>query len=73
MKGLRKKLNLRVEDVAYPLGISVSSVRNWEAGRTIPKLRLDQFVLLCRMYQVGIEELEAAAMESQNKLETNDG
>lgn len=64
MKELREKTGLRTVDVASRLGIAESTVRNWERGRTIPRLRLDQFVQLCRLYQVSIEELESATKDS---------
>lgn len=50
--------------MAVQLGIGVSTIRNWEQGRTIPKLRLNQFAELCKLYQCSIEELYLAAKES---------
>lgn len=44
MQQLREQKNLRTIDVAYKLDIAESTVRNWEKGRTIPKLRLDQHI-----------------------------
>ena len=67
MKQLRERVNLSHADVASQLEISVSSVNNWEAGRTIPKLRLDQFMELMRLYQCDSKELEQAHKESQQK------
>ena len=67
MKQLRERVNLSPADVASQLEISVSSVNNWEAGRTIPKLRLDQFMELMRLYQCDSKELEQAHKESQQK------
>ncbi len=65
MKELRQRAGLRAEDVAVKLGIAVSTVRNWEQGRTIPKMRVDQFVLLCKLYRCSIEELERAARAAE--------
>ncbi len=65
MKELRQRAGLRAEDVAVKLGIAMSTVRNWEQGRTIPKMRVDQFVLLCKLYHCSIEELEQAAREAE--------
>lgn len=65
MKQLRERVNLRTADVASKVGVADSSVRNWEAGRTIPKLRLDQFAILCDIYGVSIKELAQSARESQ--------
>lgn len=67
MKQLRERANLSPADVASTLEISVSSINNWEAGRTIPKLRLDQFMELIRLYQCSAEELEQAHQESKQK------
>lgn len=64
MKQLRQKAGLKAEVVAVQLGIGVSTIRNWEQGRTIPKLRLEQFVDLCRLYQCSIEDLYRAAKQS---------
>ncbi len=66
MKQLRQKVGLRAEDVAVKLGIAVSTVRNWEQGRTIPKMRVDQFALLCQLYQCSIEELNLATKEAES-------
>ena len=60
MKQLRERAKLKTIDTAYHLGIAESTVRNWEKGRTIPKLRLDQFGTLLRLYGCTFEELETA-------------
>jgi DNA-binding XRE family transcriptional regulator len=65
LKQLRERVNLKTADVASKVGVADSSVRNWEAGRTIPKLRLDQFAILCDIYGVSIKELAQSARESQ--------
>ena len=64
MKKLRQRAGLKAEVVAVQLGIGVSTIRNWEQGRTVPRLRLDQFVDLCRLYRCDIEELYRAAKQS---------
>ncbi len=69
MKQLRERLKLRTVDVASRIGVGESSVRNWEKGRTIPKLRIDQIGELLRLYQCSFEELEEAVKESIAKLE----
>ncbi len=60
MMELRKKSGLKAEQVAVKLGIAMSTVRNWEQGKTIPKLRIDQFVKLCELYDCSLEELYKA-------------
>ena len=64
MKQLRLKVKLRTVDVASRVGIAESSVRNWEKGRTIPKLTIDKVAVLCELYQCSISELAQAAQES---------
>ena len=65
MKKLRQKAGLKAEEVAIQLGIGVSTIRNWEQGRTIPRLRVDQFAQLCRLYKCSIQDLSAAAQGSE--------
>ena len=64
MKQLRERVNLRTADVASKIGVADSSVRNWEAGRTIPRLRADQMGLLCKLYKVSIEDLVKSINET---------
>lgn len=64
MKELREKAKLRTVDVAYHLGIAESTIRNWEHGRTVPKMRIDQFGELLRLYSCSFEELENAVKQS---------
>jgi putative transcriptional regulator len=67
IKELRLRAGLKAEQVAAQLGVVVSTIGNWEQGKTIPRLRLDQFALLCRLYQCSIEELHEAAQESRQR------
>jgi putative transcriptional regulator len=64
MKQLRLRAKLRTVDVASRVGVGESSVRNWEKGRTIPKLTIDKTAALCQLYQCSIEELADAVMKS---------
>jgi putative transcriptional regulator len=64
MKQLRLRVKLRTVDVASRVGVGESSVRNWEKGRTMPKLTIDKTAALCLLYQCSIEELAQAVMES---------
>jgi len=66
MKYLRERKNLRTVDVASKVGIAESTVRNWEYGKTIPKLRADQFEALLRLYGISFDELMAAVKGSQS-------
>ncbi|MBD2492526.1 helix-turn-helix transcriptional regulator [Aulosira sp. FACHB-615] len=56
MRELREKQGLRTVDVASRLKIGESTVRNWEKGRTIPKLRVDQLEELLELYGCTFEE-----------------
>jgi len=71
MKQLRERVKLRTVDVASRIGVGESSVRNWEKGRTIPKLRIDQTGELLRLYQCTFEELEEAVKKSIASREAN--
>ena len=66
MKQLRERLNLRTVDVASRIGVAESTVRNWEYGKTIPKLRIDQFRELTKLYQCSFDDLWQAVRESSN-------
>jgi putative transcriptional regulator len=67
IKELRQRAELKAEQVAVHLGISDSTIANWEQGRTMPRMRLDQFSELCSLYHCTIEELHQAALESQKQ------
>lgn len=69
MKQLRERVKLRTVDVASSIDVGESSVRNWEQGRTIPRLRIDQVGKLLRLYKCSFEELEEAVKESIAKRE----
>ena len=71
MKQLRERKDLRTVDVAYHLGIAESTVRNWEKGRTVPKLRIDQFSKLLKLYECSFEQLEKATMLSLEEEEVS--
>ena len=68
MKKLREKLGLTTADVASKVGVSDSTVRNWESGRTEPRLTLNQLILLCDLYGVNLKELSEAV---QSTFENN--
>lgn len=73
MKQLRQKVGLKAEEVAVKLGIAQSTVRNWEQGRTIPKLRIDQIGNLLRLYGCSFEELEQAIKNTKTEVEVCEG
>lgn len=57
LKQLRRQAGKRAEEVAVSLEIAVSTIRNWEQGKTVPKMRIDQFEKLCTLYACSFEEL----------------
>ena len=67
MKQLRLRAKLRTVDVASRVGVGESSVRNWEKGRTMPKLTIDKTAALCLLYQCSIEELDLAVKMSMTQ------
>ena len=69
MKQFREKAGLKTIDVAYHLSIAESTVRNWEYGRTTPRLRADQFATLCKLYKCSIAEIAQASEQSQREAE----
>ena len=71
MKQLRERAKLRTVDVAYHLNVAESTIRNWEHGRTIPKLRLDQFSELLQLYSCSFADLEQAMKASMAKVNSH--
>lgn len=67
MRQLRERAGLRTVDVAFHLGVAESSVRNWERGRTTPRLRLDQFDDLLRLLGCTFDELVESMKESMKQ------
>ena len=55
---LRKQHNLSQRDIAYALGITDQTVSNWEQGRSEPRLTIRQVVLLCRILECSLTDLD---------------
>lgn len=64
MRYLRERKRLRTVDVASKVGVAESTVRNWEYGKTIPKLRVDQIEELLKLYECSFDDLMTAVRES---------
>jgi predicted transcriptional regulator len=69
LRALRERAGLRITNVAHELKCAESSIRNWEKGRTTPKLEVWQVFYLRKLYQCTEEELEQAVMESMQNGE----
>lgn len=66
MKALRQRTGLSTGKVARQLGIAESTVRNWEKGRSSPRLDVGKMAELCELYQVTIQELRDAVKGSNH-------
>ncbi|MBW4668422.1 MAG: helix-turn-helix domain-containing protein [Cyanomargarita calcarea GSE-NOS-MK-12-04C] len=64
IRQLRERKKLRTVDVASRLDVGESTIRNWEKGRTIPRLRIDQFNDLLVLYDCTFDELWTAVKKS---------
>ena len=57
LKRQREALHLTQQQVADQLGVTVTTVKNWEAGRHIPKLYPIQTKALCDLLDLTLDEL----------------
>ncbi|EGJ33038.1 MULTISPECIES: helix-turn-helix transcriptional regulator [Moorena] len=57
LKKRRESLNITQREIAHELGVTVTTVQNWEAGRHIPKLYPNQLKALCDLLKVTLDEL----------------
>jgi len=64
LRALRNRLGLRISDVAIELDCALSSIRNWEKGRTTPRLQVWQVFRLRDLYKCTEAELVQAVKET---------
>jgi len=67
MQALRERAELTRTEVAYKLGVSETSVRNWERGRTEPTMTPQKYLGALNLFQCTPEELAAASEKSINQ------
>jgi len=65
LKSLREAAGLRVIDVAHALNCSESTIRNWEHGRSTPKMEAWQAFKLRDLYKVSEEDLTQAIKDDR--------
>ena len=63
MKELRRQAGLKAEEVAVELGVSRSTVGNWEQGKAIPHFLMVSGLL--KLYGCTFEQLDEAVRETQ--------
>ena len=61
---MRERAGFTILDVASELKCAESSIRNWEKGRSTPKMEIWQVFRLRDLYQCTEEELVQAVKES---------
>lgn len=54
---LRVQRFLTQKQLAEALGVTEATVRNWESGRSVPKLTPVQFKKLLKLLQITVDEL----------------
>ena len=50
--------------MAYRLGVTEASVRNWEHNRTVPRLTFEQVDALIELYECSVKDLKNAFAET---------
>jgi DNA-binding XRE family transcriptional regulator len=64
---LRKRAKLTVRSVALELGVTENTVTRWEAGIYAPTLSLKQVMILMKLYDCSIEQLDRAFSKAQRE------
>ncbi|PMB08208.1 transcriptional regulator [Fischerella thermalis CCMEE 5273] len=66
MKDLRLRVGKRAEEIAVELGVAVSTVRNWDQSKTVPRMTPAGLQKLMSVYNCTFEELVQAEMEAES-------
>jgi len=67
MQELRENVDLSRTEVAYKLGVSETSVRNWERGRTEPTMTPQKYLEALNLFRCTPEQLAEASKKSINQ------
>lgn len=67
IKALRERAGLSRTQVAAWLGVSETSVRNWEKGRTKPTMTPQKYLAALRLFECTPEEFAIATENSIKK------
>ncbi|CBN55808.1 MULTISPECIES: helix-turn-helix domain-containing protein [Kamptonema] len=67
LEALRERAGLTRAEVAVRLGISETSVRNWETGRTEPTMTPNKYLEALQLFQCTPEEMATASQKSMNQ------
>lgn len=52
----RKNANLTQEEVSKAMNVALSTVQNWENGKTVPKI--NKAIELCNLYNVPLDNID---------------
>lgn len=63
MKELRKRSGKRAEDIASELGVAMSTVRNWEQLKNVPRMTPASMKKVMQVYGCTFDELVEAELE----------
>lgn len=62
LKAARTNKNLKLEDAAEKIGVSVPTLSSWETGKTMPNLKYIKPIL--ETYDVGFDDIDFCACAS---------
>lgn len=71
MKELRLRTGKRAEQVAFELGVAMSTVRNWEQLRNVPRMTPLGMQRVMQVYNCTLEELMQAEIEASQEGKDN--
>ncbi|MBP0021244.1 MAG: XRE family transcriptional regulator [Cyanobacteria bacterium SBLK] len=71
MKQLRERAKKRAEEIAVELNVAVSTVRNWDQLRNMPRMTPLSLKKLMAVYSCTFEELVEAEREMEGRSNEN--